>query len=314
MLDRIYRVTSAFAELHPQPADRGASLTVLPRGQAVARLDYSDRSGWWYVFADTPGRGVYVGYVRFDGLSLWGGEPEPAPIQAPPAAPPAAAPPLSDVEIDAAPRVSAFVQRLVDVCHREHEAMDKGLTKETAEEGLKRVEKYWREGVTWMTDAQIAAALEKRTAWSAAFISYVMRDAGADKKFLYSSGHRDYIRAAIRAANGRDTDAGFVGRRVDAYAPRVGDLACFYRETTDWIKDGGERITYDNALDERIAGHGNFPSHSDVVVSVDKSAGVITLIGGNVSHSVSATVRRIDDQGRIRPGQKDYFCIMENRL
>lgn len=50
----------------------GADLLVtLKPGQLVARLDAHDREGWWYLFADTPGEGAYVGYALARHLTPW---------------------------------------------------------------------------------------------------------------------------------------------------------------------------------------------------------------------------------------------------
>jgi hypothetical protein len=51
----------------------------LPNGQAVARLDEQDWSGWWWVFADVPGLGVFEGYVFADHLTGVTAPPEPPP-------------------------------------------------------------------------------------------------------------------------------------------------------------------------------------------------------------------------------------------
>lgn len=60
---KIFRVSASALNLRAQPSTSAGILTVLRHGQAVARLDDLDHEGWWFIFADTPGEGLYVGYV-----------------------------------------------------------------------------------------------------------------------------------------------------------------------------------------------------------------------------------------------------------
>lgn len=64
MLDRIFRVKAGGAALKPQPGQGCSDLVLLPEGQAVARLDYTLYDGWYLVFVDTPGEGLYLGYIH----------------------------------------------------------------------------------------------------------------------------------------------------------------------------------------------------------------------------------------------------------
>jgi hypothetical protein len=66
---RSYRVTASALNLRAQPTTRALALALLPHGQAVARLDEQDWNGWWWVFADVPGVGVYEGYVFAEHLA-----------------------------------------------------------------------------------------------------------------------------------------------------------------------------------------------------------------------------------------------------
>src|SRR5215469_17983924 len=97
------------------------------------------------------------------------------------------------------------------------------------EEGLwQRVGLYWwigldpsqrESGWTGIHDengAVFAAAQDGNYAWSAAFISYVMRLAGAGSGFPYSGTHADYIVPAAR----RDRGMALTAERVSVYAPQ----------------------------------------------------------------------------------------------
>jgi hypothetical protein len=66
--DRVFRVTASALNLREGPSTGHAPLVRLLTGQAVLRLDTADYQGWWYVFADTPGEGLYIGYVHSDFL------------------------------------------------------------------------------------------------------------------------------------------------------------------------------------------------------------------------------------------------------
>jgi hypothetical protein len=104
--------------------------------------------------------------------------------------------------------------------------------------------------------------------WSAAFISYVMRIAGAGGRFPYSALHADYINAAAVGAPGFALRA----ERPEAYAPAPGDLICMGRH-------GSQALRYDDLPAPP------FPSHCDIVVVAEP--GELTVIGGNVDDAVT---------------------------
>ena len=121
MLDRIFRVKVGGAALKPQPGQGCSDLVMLPEGQAVARLDYTLYDGWYLVFVDTPGEGLYLGYIHegsvqpIEALSLTGAtagpeapaQPTPPPATPPPTPPsdgPAERPPTLSETVDGAPQ------------------------------------------------------------------------------------------------------------------------------------------------------------------------------------------------------------------
>jgi hypothetical protein len=77
---------------------------------------------------------------------------------------------------------------------------------------------------------EIDASRDEYYAWSAAFISYVMRTAGAGARFPYSPSHYVYINIAKEMKLGRTSGWVVVAERVDEYAPALGDLICYSRE------------------------------------------------------------------------------------
>ena len=145
---------------------------------------------------------------------------------------------------------------------------------------------YYRVGVGMtVTDAQMqSTAFQGLHPWSAVFVSYVMRTAGAGPAFRYSVAHQTYIRAARRNRLSGNTANPFWAFRATEVAPRVGDLVCVSR------KNSG--ATYDN-----IGDHDDRPTHCDVVTEV--RPGRIRVIGGNVSQTVGEKWLRTLPDGRL---------------
>jgi hypothetical protein len=103
-------------------------------------------------------------------------------------------------------------------------------------------------------------------AWSAAFISYVMRAAGAGNRFPYSALHAHYINSAARG------EGVLRAERPESYAPTPGDLICYGRA-------GSERLRFENLPAP------SFFAHCDLVVQV--LPGQLIVIGGNVGAGVT---------------------------
>ena len=117
-------------------------------------------------------------------------------------------------------------------------------------------------------------------AWSAAFISYVMRIAGAGSRFPYSPNHSTYIDAAAAGAS-----PGLRAWPVNGYAPQLGDLICAGRGS-------GARVQFRDLP----TGYG-FPAHCALVVA--RVPGQISVIGGNVDDAVTLTHVPVGADGRL---------------
>lgn len=109
-------------------------------------------------------------------------------------------------------------------------------------------------------------------AWSAAFVSYVMRIAGAGPRFPYSENHAEYIDIAKEMALGETSGWWITAERPNAYAPQPGDLICLGRGRA-------ATLSYDD-LPAPL-----FPAHCDIVVATQ--AGQIAVVGGNVDSAVT---------------------------
>ncbi len=139
--------------------------------------------------------------------------------------------------------------------------------------------KHNGEGVTF------PASQDGHYAWSAAFIDYVMRIAGAGDRFPYSADHADYINVAKIMALGRTSGWLITAERPSAYAPRPGDLICVGRGKS-------AALTYDDLPAER------FPAHCDIVVDTSVP-GQISVIGGNVDDAVTLKHVPVTQSGRL---------------
>lgn len=114
-----------------------------------------------------------------------------------------------------------------------------------------------------------------RYAWSAAFISYVMRMAGAGPDFPYAPDHAHYIDYAWRAAHGAVKHPLLLAENPQNHAPRAGDLICAGRSSA-------RDMSYAD-----LPSAGYFPSHCAIVAAVHPQ--MIAVIGGNVDDTVALT-------------------------
>ncbi len=127
-------------------------------------------------------------------------------------------------------------------------------------------------------------------AWSAAFIDYVMRMAGAGGRFPYAESHSDYINAAR-------TEPGLVVTALPLYqyAPQLGDLICMWR--------AGHPVTYQDLP----AGH--FPGHCDIVVA--QHPGSLDVIGGNVDNAVAMKHVPVGPAGLVNDTSYPWFVALK---
>lgn len=121
-------------------------------------------------------------------------------------------------------------------------------------------------------------------AWSAAFVSYVFRIAGAGNAFPYSAAHSDYIDSAAEQAHDGTHAWIITAERPEVYAPQLGDVICQGRG-----KSG--KLTFDDLP----AGH--FPSHCDIVVAI--TPGQLSVIGGNVDDAVTMKHIPVTPDGKL---------------
>lgn len=161
-----------------------------------------------------------------------------------------------------------------------------------------RVARYWKEGV----NRDDVDGRDHDEPWSAAFISWNERQAGAEDRFFYNAQHSQYIYKSIRDFRLGTTGVAYYGRRLNEYKPQVGDLVC-------WERDPSKDTNYD-----RQHG-GDYKGHCDIVVEVRSTE--IDIIGGNVGDSVTRRVVPLNGQGHLEEGtiQNEFlFALMQNLL
>lgn len=158
---------------------------------------------------------------------------------------------------------------------------------------------YYRVGVhETVTDERLQDKhFQEQHPWSAVFISYVMRIAGAGPAFRYSTGHWVYIRAARQNRFTNNTANPFWAFRATEIAPKVGDLVCKSRNSSG--------ATY-----ETVGDPGRQLAHCDIVVEVQP--GRIRVIGGNVGQTVGERWLNILPNGRLSltGRQIGYFAVV----
>lgn len=158
---------------------------------------------------------------------------------------------------------------------------------EDEKKGAALVTKYWQSiGSDW-------TGLDVDKPWSAAFISWVMANAGVPADEMPASAtHAGYLRAAIKGGG-----AHWQPHPPGDYAPRAGDLICATR--------AGQKI---ERFDDIPAGA---TLHCDIVVMT--GVGRLWSIGGNVRNSVTRTERPIDENGHLTAESgRRWFLVLEN--
>ena len=137
--------------------------------------------------------------------------------------------------------------------------------------------------------------------WSAAFISFVIKQAGADQRqFPFSAGHHRYIRQALENRIANDSHATLIYHDRSEFAPRVGDLVG--RSRSSKVKNRKDI--------EKLLPNGSFAAHTDIVVRV--GPGFIDTIGGNVGNSIKKRRFETTRKGLVKDRKKWFFVLEVN--
>jgi hypothetical protein len=185
---------------------------------------------------------------------------------------------------------SPYVQKLASTANSEHSTYH--LLNENSPPLSARIQTYWEDlGFEFPGVA---------TAWSAVFVSWCVKTAGAGSdEFRFSSMHSEFVNQAI--ANQINDEGVFRGRRIEDYSPSVGDILQINRNENEF--------DYDHAADNKF-----YVSHSAIIVEVgeDSDGGYIKQIGGNESDSIRKTLIRLNEDGLIdQPDVNPYICTIQ---
>lgn len=174
-----------------------------------------------------------------------------------------------------------------------------GTGMEATAQGCEMAQRYW--AIVGKTP-DCHEITQARWAWSAVFISWVLRQAGLDERqFLTGESHSMYV---VDARDGILPAPAFRIEPLPAL-PRPGDIVCAGRGRDKYIGTPTE------------VGFGTTPMHCDIVVEVDATARVVKSIGGNLQQSVSMEVIELGDSGRIdglTNSHMPWLLLMRNQL
>lgn len=183
--------------------------------------------------------------------------------------------------------MSKFRSNVVDLAVNEWKAWNVPTkVKEGNARTIQKLRDYYKKGVGVNDSDRYYIT----TAWSAAFISYIMKLAGAGKNFKFSQRHSTYIVNSIK--NRKENKGAFKGYKPNEVNIELGDLVCYARQ------DG---INYNTV--------GDYASHCDIVTKINNNK--VEAIGGNISNSVSKTTYNLND-GKII--DKEIFVVIKNNL
>ncbi|AXK40300.1 SH3 domain-containing C40 family peptidase [Crenobacter cavernae] len=153
-------------------------------------------------------------------------------------------------------------------------------------------------GEMWQSIKLDLDGKDRDTPWSAAAISFMVRNAGKQvpnyKQFKFAASHSKFMHDSILKRKNSDTDAPFWGFRLHEKRPQIGDIVGKWRETPKDFED---------------AASGNaFKSHSDIIVSVKPDH--VLAIGGNVDQSVSITRYEKTAAGFLAPKNATFIHLV----
>ena len=177
------------------------------------------------------------------------------------------------------PNPSAFAAKLASIAQAQHSKFQ--FTNESDPSLCKEIKK-------WTKDIGFPFTSCTEVPWSAVFISWCVKQAGATKaEFKFAMAHSVFVNEAIKnAANGKGVFQAF---DISEKPPGVGDI----------IQNNRRNNTFNFAFAKT---HTNYESHSVIVVEIgqDNQGGFAFCIGGNENDSVRRTVVRLDSRGFIK--------------
>jgi len=174
---------------------------------------------------------------------------------------------------------SAFARKLASIAQDQHSKFQ--FTNESDPTLCKQIKQ-------WTKDIGFSFTSCTTVPWSAVFVSWCVKQAGATKvEFKFAMAHSVFVNQAIKnAINGVGVFRGF---DITAQRPEVGDI----------IQNNRRNNTFDFNFART---HANYESHSAIVIEIgqDTEGGFAFCVGGNESDSVRRSVVRLNAQGFIK--------------
>jgi hypothetical protein len=190
------------------------------------------------------------------------------------------------------PPINAEVDRLIEAAGKEYKDFLFGKRNETHPESKPRIDAYW--GAVPLLPEPVSVA------WSAVFISFIVREASLTKSFIFSQRHTKYFSDSKTAFQNNDTSKAYWAVRLNDRVLEVGDLVGYYRTGP---RCGNAAHSYDDLP-------GDFCSHSDVVVAIKN--GIAYTIGGNVSQTVKVKEVPLTSAGKVSSGNQRILIMKRN--
>lgn len=252
------RVNSDELNLRSSAAMGNNIIGVLRKGQAVETIGNANAAGWIKARVDIDGQ-TKEGFVSARLLRA----------------------PVSDSK-----------ESLISAAVAEWIRFDKGNRLEH------QTPQYRYVGEMWQAIGMNLDGKDRDVPWSAAFISWIVRNAGPEYgNFKFAAAHARYIHQAIKAKSNGDASVPFWGYRLNEHQVQLGDLICQWRE---------EPITYDQAKTKD-----SYFSHCDLVVEIDGAG--IRAIGGNNGHTVRFKTYARNADGYVK-AENQVFAVLRNNL
>jgi hypothetical protein len=186
---------------------------------------------------------------------------------------------------------TAFAKKLADTAIKQYDRYH--LMREQEPALAAQIREYWK---------GIAAFQNVSVPWSAVFVSWCVRQAGATAaQFKFAAAHARFVHRAIQNF---DQGVGvFHGRDVAGYAPKLGDI----------LQNNRGSHAYDYAYART---HQQYESHSAVVIEVgyDNKGRYLRTVGGNESDSVGLKEVRLTAKGLVKNDHGIYISIIETLL
>jgi hypothetical protein len=188
---------------------------------------------------------------------------------------------------------SSFALRLAQTAQEQHNKFQ--FTNEADPFLCKQIKKWTEEigfGFTSCTTVP----------WSAVFISWCVKQAGATKtEFKFAMAHSVFVHQAIK--NATQGTGVFQGFKFNAKAPAIGDIIQNNRR--------GNNFSFEFAK-----ANPEYVSHSVIVIETGRDAqgGFAFCVGGNEQDSVRRSVVRLDERGFIKQRTGNSFISIIKNL